>query len=60
MESKILKSFFCRFDYWLISNKLSDLVTSTNIIPAIRTHHDTIMIEIGELEMSLEVLVIGS
>ena len=41
---------FCRLDYWLISNKLSDLVTSTDIIPALRTDHDAILLEIGELE----------
>ena len=41
---------FCHLDYWLISNNLNDLVKSSNIIPAIRTDHDTISIEIGELE----------
>ena len=44
---------FCRLDYWLISNKLSDLVTSTDIIPAVRTDHDAILLEIGELENEL-------
>ena len=44
---------FCRLDYWLISNKLSDLVTLTDIIPAIRTDHDEILLEIGELENEL-------
>ena len=41
---------FCRLDYWLISNNLNDLVKSSDIIPAIRTDHDAISIEIGELE----------
>ena len=31
---------FCCLDYWLISNKLTDLVTSNDIIPAIRIDHD--------------------
>ena len=45
---------FCRLDFWLISNKLSDLVTTTDIIPAIRTDHDVISLEMGELENELK------
>ena len=41
---------FCRLDYWLISNNLNDLVKSSEIIPAPRTDHDAIWLEIGELE----------
>ena len=41
---------FCRLDYWLISNNLNDLVRSTDIIPAIRTDHDAIFLEIGKLQ----------
>ena len=41
---------FCRLDYWLISNNLNDLVKSCDIIPAIRTDHDAISIEILEPE----------
>lgn len=44
---------FCRLDYWLISNNLRDLVASTDIIPTIRTDHDAISLEIGELENEL-------
>ena len=44
---------FCRLDFWLISNKLSDLVTTSGIIPAIRTDHDAISLEMGELENEL-------
>ena len=33
---------FCRLDYWLISNNLSDFVELTEIIPAVRTDHDAI------------------
>ena len=44
---------FCRLDIWLISNKLNDLVTATDIIPAIRTDHDAISLEMGELENEL-------
>ena len=42
--------FFCHLDYWLISNNLNDLVKSSDIIPAIRTDHAAILIEISELE----------
>ena len=35
----------CRLDYWLISNNLHDLVTTTDIIPAIKTDHAAISIE---------------
>ena len=45
---------FCRLDYWLISNNLNDLVKSTGIIPAIRTDHDAITLNIGELETELK------
>lgn len=31
--SQNLPQVFCRLDYWLISNKLQDLVESTSIIP---------------------------
>ena len=41
---------FCRLDYWLISNNLNNLVKSSEIIPAPRTDHDAIWLEIGELE----------
>ena len=41
---------FCRLDYYLISNNLFDMVRSTEIIPAIRTDHDAILLEIGKLE----------
>ena len=40
---------FCRLDY-LISNNLFDMVRSSEIIPAIRTDHDAIGLEIGKLE----------
>ena len=52
MESKSPR-VFCRLDFWLISNKLSDLVTTSGIIPAIRTDHDAISLEMGELENEL-------
>ena len=45
---------FCRLDYWLISNNLNDLVKSTGIIPAIRTDHDAITLDIEELETELK------
>ena len=38
---------FCRLDYWLISNTLHDLVKTTDIIPAIRTDHAAIFLELA-------------
>ena len=37
----------CRLDFWLISNNLQDLVTTTDIIPAIKTDHAAISIELS-------------
>ena len=37
----------CRLDYWLISNNLHDLTTSTDIIPAIKTDHSAISLELN-------------
>ena len=37
----------CRLDYWLISNNLHDLTTSTDIIPAIKTDHLAISLELN-------------
>ena len=45
--SKKSPRIFCRLDYWLISNNLTDSVQLTDIIPAIRTDHDAIFLEIG-------------
>ena len=45
---------FCRLDYWLISNNLSDFVELTEIIPAVRTDHDAISLELGKLESELK------
>ena len=41
---------FCRLDYWLISNNLHDWVKATNIIPAIRTDHSAIYLELGKVD----------
>ena len=35
----------CRLDFWLISNNLQDLVTTTTDIPAMKTDHAAISIE---------------
>ena len=45
---------FCRLDYWLISNNLSDFNELTEIIPAARTDHDAISLELGKLEDELK------
>jgi len=37
----------CRLDYWLISNNLHDLTASTDIIPAIKTDHSAISLELN-------------
>lgn len=52
--SQKFPTIFCRLDYWLISNNLYDLVKSTDIIPAIRTDHDAITLDIEELETELQ------
>ena len=41
---------FCRLDYWLISDKLHDLVTKVDIIPSIKTDHSAIFLELEEIE----------
>ena len=45
---------FCRLDYWLICNNLSDFVELTVVIPAVRTDHDAISLELGKLENELK------
>ena len=45
---------FCRLDYWLISNNLSDFVGSTEIVSAVQTDHDAISLEFGKLESELK------
>jgi len=39
----------CRLDFWLISNNICDFVNSTNIIPAIRTDHAAIRLNLGKI-----------
>ena len=38
----------CRLDYWLISNNLQDFVNTTDIIPAIKTDHAAIELNLTE------------
>ena len=47
MWSQNSPMIFCRLDYWLISNNLHDLTTSTDIIPAIKTDHSAISLELN-------------
>lgn len=42
--------FFCRLDYWLISNSLQDLIKDVNIIAAIRSDHSAIFLHLQEIE----------
>ena len=44
----------CSLDYWLISNNLQDLVTTTDIIPAIKTDHSAISIEFSISERHIK------
>ena len=45
---------FCRLDYWLISNNLSDFVELTEIIPAVQTDYDAISLQLGKLKDELK------
>ena len=45
---------FCRLDYWLISNNLSDFVELTETILAVQTDHDAISLELRKLEDELK------
>ena len=44
------KKIFCRLDYWLISNNLQDCVKSVKIIPAIKTDHSAICLELTSVD----------
>ena len=39
---------FYRLDYWMISNNLQDFVNTTDIIPAIKTDHAAIELNLTE------------
>ena len=41
---------FCRLDYWLISDKLNDLVTQVNIQSSIKTDHSSIILELEDIK----------
>ena len=47
--SKKSPAFFCRLDYWLISNNLCDYVQSTGITPAVKTDHAAIDLCISDI-----------
>ena len=42
--------FFCRLDYWLISDKLNDLVTQVDIQASIKTDHSSIILELEDIK----------
>ena len=44
----------CRLDYWLISNNLQDLITTTEIIPAIKTDHSAISLEFSNSDTDIK------
>ena len=52
MEPKFF-SHFLPLDYWLIWNNLQDLVTSTDIITAIKTNHRAISFQLTNSENSI-------
>ena len=39
---------FCRLDYWLISNNLQDFANTTDIIPATKTDHGAIELNLTD------------
>ena len=41
---------FCRLDYWLISDSLYDMVGNVDIIPAIKTDHSAIILQLHKIE----------
>ena len=41
---------FCQLDYWLISNSLQDFVSSSCILPAIKTDHAAIVLDMTNKE----------
>ena len=41
---------FCRLDYWLISDKLNDLVTQVDIQASIKTDHSSIILELEDIK----------
>ena len=41
---------FCRLDYWLISDKLHDLVSNVDILPSIKSDHSAIFLELEEIK----------
>ena len=41
---------FCRLDYWLISDKLNDLVTQVDIQASIKTDHSSITLELEDIK----------
>ena len=45
--SQQYQNIFCRLDYWLISHNLQDSVKSVKIIPAIKTDHFAICLELA-------------
>ena len=46
------QKIFCRLDYWMISNNLHDCVKTVKIIPAIKTDHSAICLELAFLDNS--------
>ena len=44
----------CRLDYWLISNNLQDLVALVDIIPAIKTDHAAITLDLNNSDNSIK------
>ena len=44
----------CRLDYWMISNNLQDLLTTKEIIPAIKTDHSAISLEFNNSDKDIK------
>ena len=42
--------YFCRLDYWLISDNLHDLVSKVDILASIKTDHSSIVLELEDIQ----------
>ena len=45
---------FCRLDYWLISDSLCDMLGNVDVMPAIKTDHSAIILQLHKIEEGVE------
>ena len=53
-------SFFCRLDYWLISDNLNDLATQVDFEASIKTDQSSIILELEDIKDTAKDLVFGN